>query len=95
MAAPKRKKEMPYQPSGEVHRIVSLNKGTWAYVFDHQGKKHHVKRSSPAMVEVCRETDAVMGGKVRTQLAELGWQDVIARMDAEDRRAEAAKETAE
>jgi hypothetical protein len=80
-----KKKAAPFQPSGEVQRVISLNKGTWAYVFDASGKRHHVKRSSIAMVEVCREVDAAMGGKIRRELEELGWKDVVARMDAADR----------
>ena len=76
-------KEAPYQPSGEVNRVVSLGGGTYAYVFDAKGKTHHVKRDSDEMVAVCRETVAAMGGKVSAQLEAMGWTDVLEKMSAE------------
>jgi|JI9StandDraft_2_1071091.scaffolds.fasta_scaffold201170_2 hypothetical protein len=82
MSAPK-KKEAPFQPSGETHRIISLGQGTWAYIFDQNGRKHHVKRTSPLMVKVCKEVDEAMNGRIRAELKELGWDDVLRKMDAE------------
>lgn len=75
-----RGKDAPYQPSGEINRIVSLAGGTYAYVFDAQGKTHHVKRDSDEMVAVCRATDSAMGGKISAQLAEMGWTDILEKM---------------
>jgi hypothetical protein len=73
-------KESPYQPSGEVDRIISLGGGTYAYVFDANGKTHHLRRDSDAMVAVCREADAAMGGRISAQLTRMGWTDVVERM---------------
>jgi hypothetical protein len=78
---PPKKQAAVFQPSGDASRIVSLNQGTWAYVFDEKGKKHHVKRSSIAMVEICRSVDKALNGKIRLELEALGWYDVIRRMD--------------
>lgn len=82
MPAPK-KKEAPFQASGETNRIVSLGQGTWAYIFDETGRKHHVKRTSPLMVDVCKRVDEAMNGRIRRELEVLGWQDVLRKMDAE------------
>lgn len=78
---PPKKQAPSFQPSGDASRIISLNQGTWAYVFDETGRKHHVKRSSIAMVEVCKSVDEALNGKVRLELEALGWHDVIRRMD--------------
>lgn len=75
------KKQAVFQPSGEINRVVSLGGGTHAYVFDHLGKTHHVKRDSDEMVAVCQTVDEAMNGKIRARLLELGWTDVVERMD--------------
>lgn len=73
-------KQAPYMANGEIKRIMSLGGGTYAYVFDAHGKTHHVKRGSDEMIQVCRETDEAMNGKVTAQLKDLGWEDVIELM---------------
>ena len=78
---PPKKKAAAFQPSGDVNRIISLNQSTWAYVFDQNGKKHHLKRTSIAMAMKCAEVDEALNGKIRSELKALGWNDVIDRMD--------------
>jgi hypothetical protein len=81
MAGPRgNKKQAPFQPSGETTRVVSLGKGTWAYVFDAKGKTHHIKRDSEEMVSVCAENDETLGGKITRDLEKLGWTDIIEKM---------------
>lgn len=82
MATKRKVKLGEFQPSGDITRVVSLGQGTFAYVFDQKGKTHHLKRSSDAMAVVCRSTDRALGGKIRERLAEMGWEDVIERMDS-------------
>lgn len=74
------KKPAAFQPSGEINRVVSLGGGTHAYVFDHLGKTHHLKRASDEMVSVCREVDDALSGKVLNRLKELGWDDVVQKI---------------
>lgn len=83
MPARKKGKDAPFQPSGDVTRVISLNEGHYAYVFDGQGKTHHVKRNSPEMVTVCREADAQTGGRISARLEEMGWIDVLERLNSE------------
>jgi hypothetical protein len=80
---PAKKKEAPHQVSPDIARIVSLGKGTFAYVFDQHGKLHHVKRNSDEMIRVCKETDEVLNGRVKAQLIEMGWTDVVERLEAD------------
>lgn len=75
-------KEAPYMASGEIQRIKSLGNGTYAYVFDANGKTHHVKRNSEEMIRICHETDQIMSGKVTAQLVEMGWTDVLESLKA-------------
>ena len=77
-----RKKEGAFQPSGETQRVVSLGQGTWAYLFDEAGKKHHVKRTSDRIIEVASKADVPLGGRIRAELVEMGWDDVVTRLDA-------------
>jgi hypothetical protein len=83
MAAPKKKNDGTFHPSPDTKRVVSLNKGTWAYVFDGKGKKHHVKRSSELMIIVCKQADTDLNGRITAELEELGWIDVLERMAVE------------
>lgn len=71
------KKEQPYQSHGEITRIVSLNNGYWAYLSDDKGKLHHLRRYSNEFAELCFEVDKILGGKLRTELKDLGWTDVL------------------
>lgn len=80
MPAKRKSKDAPFQPSGDVTRVVSLNEGRHAYVFDSQGKTHHVKRNSDEMVDICREVDASTGGRISARLEEMGWVDVLERV---------------
>lgn len=77
----KKNQAAEFQPSGDVHRIISLGQGTWAYVSDEKGKTHHLKRTSLAMAMTCKSVDEALGGKIRAELEALGWYDVIRRMD--------------
>lgn len=74
------KKQAAFQPSGEINRVVSLGGGTYAYVFDHLGKTHHLKRNSDEMVSVCIEVDDVFNGKILNRLKEMGWDDVVQKI---------------
>jgi hypothetical protein len=73
MARPRGQEQ--FQPSGEVTRVVSLNGGTWMYVFGPDGKTRHLRRDDPAVIEVCGETHRVTGNVVET-LRGLGWDDL-------------------
>lgn len=81
MAGPKLKKHIPFQPSGDTTRIVSLGGGMWAYLFDHLGKTQHLPRNSEEFAARCWETDEAMNGKITAELESLGWTDVIERMN--------------
>jgi hypothetical protein len=83
MAGPKLKKNVPFQPSGDTTRVVSLGGGTWAYLFDHLGKTQHLSRNSEEFAVKCKETDEVMNGKITAELENLGWTDVIERMNGD------------
>jgi len=88
MAGPKLKKNIPFQPSGDTTRIVSLGGGTWAYLFDHLGKTQHLPRNSEEFAAKCKETDEAMNGKITAELEALGWTDVIERMNADAQSSE-------
>jgi hypothetical protein len=63
--------------------VVSLGGGTWAYLFDHLGKTQHLSRNSEEFAVKCKETDEVMNGKITAELENLGWTDVIERMNGD------------
>ena len=71
-----KKKAAEYQPHGDVTRIISLGGGTWAYLSDHKGKLHHLRRDSEEFVTLCKEVDEAVGGKIVQELEALGWTDV-------------------
>jgi hypothetical protein len=77
---PKAKKDLPYQPSGEVRRIVSLANGTWAYITDELGKLHHLEVSSQDFLDKCLALDENFGGRATRELTTLGWTDVLDRL---------------
>jgi hypothetical protein len=81
VAAPKLKKDVPFQPSGDTTRVISLGGATWAYLFDHLGKTQHLPRNSEDFAAKCKETDEAMNGKITAELENLGWTDVIERMN--------------
>lgn len=72
-----KKKDAPFQPSGETRRIIPLGGGTHAYLFDHLGKTHRCKVDSPEFSELCRSVDAELNGRISKELAELGWDHVL------------------
>ena len=76
-----KKKNLEFQPHGDIKRIVSLGGGTWAYISDHKGKLHHLKRDSDDFTAKCKEVDEVLGGKIVQELRLLGWDDVVERME--------------
>jgi hypothetical protein len=48
----RKKADDVFQPSGEVRRIISLAQGEWAYVFDMDGRMHHVRTTSDEFKEL-------------------------------------------
>lgn len=74
-----KKKDAPFQPSGETKRIISLGGGTHAYLFDHLGKTHHCKVDSAEFTSLCIEVNTAMNGRIAAELADLGWDDVMSR----------------
>lgn len=66
-----------YQVSGEVSRIISLDNGNWAYLFDQNGKLHHLKVDTMEFLEKCAEINIETGGLVVRALENLGWTHVI------------------
>jgi hypothetical protein len=70
-------KEAPYQPSGELTRVISLANGTWAYLIDQYGKTLHMKRSDEVFVNKCAEVDEVLNGKIVRDLKKLGWDEIV------------------
>ena len=82
MAKPKGK-NVQFSIAAESKRVVSLGGGEYAYIFDQNSKTHHVKRDSDEMILLCKTVDTALGGKIRAQLENLGWTDVIERMDEE------------
>ena len=75
-----KKKDAPFQASGETRRIISLGGGTYAYVFDHLGKTHRCKVDSDQFVELCNLVDGEMKGRITAELTTLGWTDVLDKM---------------
>lgn len=76
-----KKKDAPFQPSGDTVRIISLANGTWAYLFNHLGKTYHLPRNSAEFANACRETDEAMNGKITLELKALGWTDIIEKIE--------------
>jgi hypothetical protein len=74
-------KDQPFQVSGDTKRIVPLGAHTWAYINDHAGKCHHVRRDGDEIVAVVAASDDLMKGKLSEELAQLGWVDVLERLN--------------
>jgi hypothetical protein len=82
-------KDAPYQPSGEVTRIVPLGGGSWAYLFNQYGKTLHMKRDSEEFAQACKDADDAMNGRIIRELESLEWFDVIKKMgENEDAKTE-------
>jgi len=73
-------KETKFQPSRESARILSLNGGQHAYLFDDKGKKHHLERNSEEFLTLCQEQNALLDGLIARDLERLGWDDVLAKL---------------
>lgn len=72
---PIKKKQMEYQPHGEVSRVISLNNGEHAYVINEKGKLKHLKTNTKEFIDVCAEADSKLGGWIERDLRRLGWDD--------------------
>lgn len=81
MAGPKSKTAAKFQPSGEITRVVSLGGGTHAYIFDMDGVTHKLRTDSDEIVELLRDMNEKTGGKTRDELLDLGWTDLIQKME--------------
>lgn len=68
-----KKKSEVFQPSGDVKRIISLNNGKNAYIFDHLGKTHHVSRDSDEFALLINALDEHLDGRGSKELKRLGW----------------------
>ena len=54
-----KKKDAPYQTSGQTKRVVLLGDGEWCYLFDHEGKtRHYAKKDLPAIREYIETSPA-------------------------------------
>jgi hypothetical protein len=73
-------KDAPYQPSGEVRRIIPLANGSWAYLFNQHGKTLHMKRSTDEFASACKDADDALNGRIIRELESLNWFDVIEKM---------------
>lgn len=78
-----RGKSETYQVSGEIQRIISLDGGNWAYIFDENGKLHHLRTDTLEFLDKCHEVDAATGGLVVRALEGLGWTHIIKSMNRE------------
>jgi hypothetical protein len=83
-------KDAPYQPSGEVRRIISLDNGSWAYLFTQHGKTLHIRRDSEEFVTACKSANEALNGRIIKELELLEWFDVIEKM-GEDENGQAAE----
>lgn len=94
-----RNKGPEYAYNRNARALQSTGGGKFAYVQKLDGKHPHLKRGSAEMVEALREVveapEASFGDKVREELEELGWDDVIAQVfvDENDEVEETAEET--
>lgn len=72
-----KKKEEGFIASGDVDRVISLNRGTYAYILTPDGKTHHVKVYSDKF-NLLIETlvvDEKHGARTRALLDKLGWRN--------------------
>ena len=80
MASGRKGKEVPFQPSGEVSRIIPC-RGGHAYLSDHLGRTHHLKYDSDDFAELCVQEDEFFSGKIVEELMGLGWTNVVDNME--------------
>ena len=69
------KKDVPFQPSGDISRVQSLGGGRWVRVFDHHSKGHHFAADDPALADLVAHVDSqhpVTAARIRTELAARG-----------------------
>jgi hypothetical protein len=66
-----KKKEAPFQPSGEVSRLVLCDKGNWAYLFDLRGRTHHLKTTDETFFNIAFELNEASGGKIVRDLRDV------------------------
>lgn len=71
-----KKKSEVFQPSGDVHRVQSLNGGKHVRIFDHLGKSHHLPTSGPvalaALLDGIRDDSPEMYARISKELADIG-----------------------
>lgn len=80
---PPKKTAAKFQPSGETTRVISLGGGSYAYVFDMEGKTHHLRTDSDEIVALLRDLNEQTNGKTRNELLNLGWDNLITRIESE------------
>jgi hypothetical protein len=73
MATKRKTKEMPFQPAGGSRRVIPLQ-GGWAYLFDHLGKRRHMKRDSVEFAQLVAAEDEFFKGKIKAEIDALGWE---------------------
>lgn len=66
-----KKKEAPFQPSGEVKRLVLCDKGNWAYLFDLRGRTHHLKTTDESFFDIAIEINEASNGRVIKELQDI------------------------
>ena len=71
-----KKKQMEYQPHGEVNRVISLDEGRWAYVINEKGKLKHLRTDSNLFIDTCAKADIALDGWIERDLRRLGWDDL-------------------
>jgi len=71
-----KKKDAPFQPSGETRRVQSLGGGTYVRIFDHLGKSHHLPTSGlvalAALLEEVRADSPDMYERIGRELSDMG-----------------------
>ena len=67
------KKPDKYSADGNVRRVIPLGGGTWAYVFDANGKTHHVERDSAEFYALINHLNEELNGRGDRELERLGW----------------------
>jgi hypothetical protein len=77
-----KKKNLPYQTHGDIHRIIPLSDGNWAYLQDENGKLHHMRTDSDDFIEKCIAVNSALDGRIVRQLNELGWSHIVEKMES-------------
>lgn len=83
MAAPKLKKKKEYEWSGEIRRLIPLQKNG-VRVQNELGKSSQYKRDDEKFIIECRRLDEVMGGTITRELSVLGWTEVLEYLGLDD-----------